>query len=201
MYAASTTGKKLKPYVVDKAKRLQAAWIMGGSPDALYDSTPSGWFDGKIFEDWFEKVALPYFNKCTDPGNKVIIGDNMPPHINANVIRKAEENEIKFVFLPPNSTHFLQPLDVSVFRTLKAEWRKSLTAWKLHEGRRLTVLPKWAVPDLLRRLDEAMAEKWGPLAQAGFSASGIYPFSPGHLMRMVFSTAEDASPMSQSLGE
>ena len=152
MYAASASGKKLDPYVVYKAKRLQAAWVMGGSRTAFYNTSPSGWFDAKIFEDWFDKVALPYFNSSNEPGNKIIIGDNVPSHINPNVVRKAEANNIKFIFLPPNSTHILQPLDVAVFRTLKAEWRKSLTSWKLHEGRKLAVIPKWAVPDLLRRL-------------------------------------------------
>ena len=199
MYAASASGKKLDPYVVYKAKRLQAAWVMGGSRTAFYNTSPSGWFDAKIFEDWFDKVALPYFNSSNEPGNKIIIGDNVPSHINPDVVRKAEANNIKFIFLPPNSTHILQPLDVAVFRTLKAEWRKSLTSWKLHEGRKLAVMPKWAVPDLLRRLDAAMAEKWGALAQAGFRSSGIYPFSPDHLMRKVFGVEEDPSPLNESL--
>ena len=156
---------------------MQADWITGGSRDASYNSTPSGWFDSNVFQDWFEKVAVPYFDRIRDRGPKVILGDNVPSHLNPNVIKKAEEKGIKFVFLPPNSTHLLQPLDVAVFRSLKSEWRKALTTWKTNEGRRFPVLPKWAVPQLLHRLDVAMEDKWSTLAKTGFRACGIYPFT------------------------
>jgi hypothetical protein len=36
----------------------------------------------------------------------------------------------RFCFLPENSTHLLQPLDVSVFGPLKRRWREVLEAWK-----------------------------------------------------------------------
>ena len=159
MYAVSAAGGRLKPYVVYKAKRLQNTWVAGGRRDILYNATPSGWFDASTFEDWFEKVALPYFLSLDKPDNKIIVGDNVPTQFNINVIRMAEANNIKFVFLPPNSTHLLQPLDVAVFRTLKMEWRGLLTRWKRNEGRRLTIMPKWAIPELLKRLEAAMEGK------------------------------------------
>jgi hypothetical protein len=36
----------------------------------------------------------------------------------------------RFCFLPENSTHILQPLDVSVFGPLKRRWREVLENWK-----------------------------------------------------------------------
>ena len=196
MYAVSASGGRLAPYVVYKAQRLQATWVRGGRRDYLYNNTPSGWFDSKTFQDWFTKVALPYLNNFNGP--KVIIGDNVPFHINIEVIRAAEANDIKFVFLPPNTTHFLQPLDVAVFRTLKLEWRKCLADWKTNEGRRLSVLPKWAVPQLLSRLEAAMSSKWVRLAKAGFSACGIYPINPHKVLSKHFD-ADRGSDVSQTL--
>ena len=184
MYSVSANGDRLRPYVVYKAKRVSPTWVVGGNREIFYNATPSGWFDSPTFEDWFTKVALPYFRNLN--GNKVIIGDNVPSHININVIQKAEEQGIKFIFLPPNTTHFLQPLDVSVFRTLKMEWRKCLTTWKQSEGRMLTLLPKWAVPQLLHRLENAMVDKWRSLAKAGFNACGIYPLNPNRVVSAQF---------------
>lgn len=34
------------------------------------------------------------------------------------------------MFLPENSTHILQPLDVAVFGPMKAKWREVLASWK-----------------------------------------------------------------------
>jgi hypothetical protein len=36
----------------------------------------------------------------------------------------------RFIFLPENSTHLLQPLDVSVFAPMKRKWREILSEWK-----------------------------------------------------------------------
>jgi hypothetical protein len=36
----------------------------------------------------------------------------------------------RFCFLPENSTHILQPLDVAVFAPLKRRWRDVLEKWK-----------------------------------------------------------------------
>ena len=36
----------------------------------------------------------------------------------------------RFVFLPENSTHIMQPLDVSVFGLMKKRWRMILNDWK-----------------------------------------------------------------------
>ena len=41
-----------------------------------------------------------------------MIGDNLSSHISEAVICKCAKYHIKFVCLPPNSTHLSQPLDV-----------------------------------------------------------------------------------------
>ena len=65
------------------------------------------------FEDWFTTIALPHLKRLS--GKKVMIGDNLSSHLSAQVIKSCEENNISFVFLPPRSTQFMQPLDVSFF--------------------------------------------------------------------------------------
>ena len=60
-------------------------------------------------------------------------------------------------------------------------------------------MPKWAVPQLLQRLETAMADKWSRLAKAGFRACGIYPLNPQKVLQRHFSTAANAPDVSQSL--
>ncbi|XP_030761080.1 uncharacterized protein LOC115886146 [Sitophilus oryzae] len=46
------------------------------------------------------------------------------------------------IFLPPNSTHLAQPLDLSFFRPLKIAWREILLKWKKGEWRKESSIPK-----------------------------------------------------------
>lgn len=113
--AASADGTLLSCYVVYKATHLYNTWTTNGPPNCKYNRTSSGWFDGNTFED---------FNSKT--GKKILIEDNLSSHLSLNTIKKCQEQDVHFVFLPPNSTHLTQPLDVAFFRPMKVAWRDIL---------------------------------------------------------------------------
>jgi len=176
MMAVSANGDVLPPYVVYKAKYVYDTWSEGGVPFARYNSTPSGWFDMKTFEDWFETIALPYFKKAgKKEDEKVLIGDNLASHLSPRVVELCEEYNIKFIFLPPNPTHICQPLDVAFYRPFKRSWRKVLSEWKLSNR---GVLPKSVFPSMLKKaLDQLGPENLKKNAKSGFEATGIHPFN------------------------
>jgi hypothetical protein len=170
MFAASGDGVMLPPYVVYKAANLYPEWVRNGPNGAVYNRSASGWFDSFLFEDWFNKIALPFLRR--KEGVKVLIGDNLSSHVSVNIIKKCEENNILFVFLPPNSTHLCQPLDVAVFRPMKIAWRKILTQWKLkNKG----TIPKSVFPGLLKDLLIRLQPNLLSNITSGFAASGIIP--------------------------
>ena len=76
-------------------------------------------------------------------------------HLPAQVIKSCEENDISFIFLPQNSTHFMQPLDVSVFRPLKRVWKQILEERKRACKGRASGIPKDIFPMLLEFLHDA----------------------------------------------
>ncbi|KAJ8913064.1 hypothetical protein NQ315_006565 [Exocentrus adspersus] len=173
MFAIAGNGARLPPYVVYRAKHIYEGWTEGGLEGAIYNRSIRGWFDSELFEDWFRRVAIPYFRKLEGP--KLLIGDNLKSHLTIDVIQECEKNYIKFVLLPPNSTHMLQPLDVAYFRPLKGAWRKTLEEWKLkNKG----VIPKTVFPTLLKKAVESLGDREGDNARAGFKACGIVPFNP-----------------------
>ena len=46
----------------------------------------------------------------------------------------AQQNDVNFCTLPPNATHLMQPLDVSVFGPMKCQWRNILVHRDEEEG-------------------------------------------------------------------
>lgn len=107
------------PYIVYKAKHSYVGCTEESIEEARYNRTLSKWFDSTIFEDWSYSIALPHFKKLD--GNKVLMGDNLSSHV--GVIQECQNNNVRFVLYPPNSTHLLQSLDIAFFRPFKDAWK------------------------------------------------------------------------------
>lgn len=171
MICASAEGHLLPPYVVYKSKEMWNTWTEGGPHGCRYNRTLSGWFDGTCFDDWFAKIVLPNLKKL--PGKKALIGDNLSSHLNSNIIELCQANEIKFICLPPNSTHLTQPLDLAFFRPMKGAWRKILLDYKQKTNK--SPIPKNDFPKLLKKLMTELETTSSESIQNGFKKSGIYP--------------------------
>jgi hypothetical protein len=96
------------------------------------------------------------------------------------VAEHARDNDVYFTALPANSTHLTQPLDVSVFRSLKTSWRRILDNWRKESRLTKGAIPKPKLPELLNRLWRSDTES-GAIARnlkSGFRACGLSPFNP-----------------------
>ena len=178
MFCANAVGTFLPPMVVYKAKNLYPAWINGAPPGTKFDVTKSGWFDGQTFARWFFEVLLP---QLKGDGPFAVIGDNLGSHFNQRVIQKCKEKNIRFLTLPPNSTHICQPLDVAVFAPMKRVWRSLLEEWR-RESRSKGTLPKQHFPLLLNRLVEATKNQ---NIVSGFRATGLYPVNQDEVLKHI----------------
>ncbi|KAG5866306.1 hypothetical protein JTB14_002185 [Gonioctena quinquepunctata] len=81
-------GTLLPPYVTYKTENLSNTWTEHGPKGTVYNRSKSGWLTLEIFEDWFQKIALPYFSKQNKEGKKVMIGDNLASHISPYIIEE-----------------------------------------------------------------------------------------------------------------
>ncbi|CAH0728792.1 unnamed protein product, partial [Brenthis ino] len=85
------------------------------------------------------------------------------------------ENDIA---LPPNTTHIMQLADVSVFRPLKQEWKKTLRNWQAKpENLNKTVTKTNFCKVFKETLDTDMTQD----IKNGFRKCGLFPFNPKKL--------------------
>ena len=176
MFAGSADGVMLPPYVVYKSSNktgtVNPKWMEGYQPPhAQYDTSESGWFKMKQFERWFQIIVLPWANKSPDK-RKLVIGDNLSAHFSPKVFELCRENNISFKCLPPNTTHFLQPLDVAVFSPLKRQWRVILDQWKESNPR-----ASYNKQEFSYRLAQLMESINHSNVKSGFEATGLCPFN------------------------
>jgi hypothetical protein len=70
----------------------------------------------------------------------LLLMDNHVSHTDFPVIEYAKNNGIVLLTFPPNCSHFLQPLDVSVFGPFKRALRNSHNDWiNLNPGKRISI--------------------------------------------------------------
>lgn len=205
MFAATASGQILPSYVVYKSEYMYDLWTMGGPPNTFYNRSKSGWMDGQCFLDWVQKVVIPYFRRFE--GKKLLIGDNLSSHLSIEVVRLCEEHNILFVFLPPNSTHLTQPLDISLFRPMKTSWRSVLEKVKMKNKGSNRPFDKRYFPSLLKMTLSLMEKDLASNIKAGFKKGGIVPLDRNQVLARLPSepldnvTEGDASNLNNSLTE
>ncbi|CAL4243049.1 unnamed protein product [Meganyctiphanes norvegica] len=115
LICGNALGEFYPPSVVYKGsnKSLPAGWVMNGPPGTTYNTTKSGWMDQERFLAWLrwfdEKLTEKQVERPV-----VVVMDGASSHISVDIVEEAREKNIVLVKLPPNSTHFLQALDVGV---------------------------------------------------------------------------------------
>ena len=128
--------------------------------------------DGSISSVLKTGFKTAFYTTSHLSGSKVLIGDNLSSHFNASVIRLAQQRDVKFICLPSNATHLIQPLDVAFY------------AWKRSNASMSQALSKDAFLGLLKRLNQQLQTESGKNENfvSGFRATGLYPYNPNNIL-------------------
>lgn len=118
LVAANMTGSiKRKLLVIGKSKMPRCFKNVKNLP-VDYDFNKKAWITSSIFEktlkNWDKELSKQ--KKCI-----ILLVDNCPSHPPVDRLK-----QIKLVFLPPNCTSVLQPMDQGVIRSLKVSFRREL---------------------------------------------------------------------------
>ncbi|XP_029348308.1 jerky protein-like [Acyrthosiphon pisum] len=123
LMACSAAGDKGPPLIIFKGKNIWDKWIGSESlfPGTIYAATNNGWMEKEVFVNYFHKS----FIKTTNPSPQnpiLLIYDGLSSHINIQLVEIARANNVTILLLPPHSSHLLQPMDLSVFKSIKTSY-------------------------------------------------------------------------------
>ncbi|KAL0222055.1 hypothetical protein RCL1_001909 [Eukaryota sp. TZLM3-RCL] len=152
-----TGTKKFPFYVIGKSERPHAMKNINlRDANFVYRSNKKAW----LYSHNFEEICMELHNYCAEHN---IVGallcDNVSTHRLSDEI---ELNNLNIIFLPPNTTSVLQPLDAGIIRSLKAKYRRQYLNFILDElecGDNLTYDEANAKVTILNALEWA-SESW-----------------------------------------
>lgn len=135
--ANSTGNHRIPLLLIGKSQRPRAFKNVKKLP-LHYKHQPKAWMTAALFTEWYENIFIPEVKKhqksLGKEGSKVLlIVDNAPTHPTAELMER-ENGQFTTIFLPPNVTSLLQPMDQSVIETMKRHYRRQLLRKLLVEG-------------------------------------------------------------------
>lgn len=118
----SGTGKSVDPLLIFQGKQPQTTWIPLNMPEIHIEATKNAWTNNDVGIRWFKHIFLPQ----SGYRKKLLLLDGHESHISEEFRLFARENDQLLFYLPPHSTHLLQPLDLSYFGPIKRHYRRAL---------------------------------------------------------------------------
>lgn len=123
----SADGKKIMPLVIFKGSSVQAQWFPASNiPGWHYTHSENGWTSNQHGIDWLKRIFIPQTMPDNPDDHRILICDEHGSHVSVDFMYEAYMNKVQLVFLPPHTSHILQPLDLTVFGFIKKRYRAEI---------------------------------------------------------------------------
>ena len=170
--ACNAAGAFLPPMYIFPRQRMSDSLMAGAPPQSIGFASKNGWIDQDLFVKWLE-----HFVKFADPSPKnphIIILDGHHSHKTLAAVDFCREKGIHLLTLPPHSTHKMQPLDRTYFKSLKSAFNQAADTYMVaNPGRRITV------HDIAKLSGSAFQKTALPdKGMNGFKVCSIHPYNP-----------------------
>lgn len=157
--------------MIFKRKRFDPSLIDHAPTGTIGGTSKNGWINSDLFFKYLQHFLKEV--KCS-PSNKVLlILDGHSTHTKSyRTIEFARDNDIAMLSILPHTSHKLQPLDRTFFKSLKSAYNMACCKWMgAHAGRKITTR------EIGELFCEAYMEKGASVVIAikDFKVSGISP--------------------------
>lgn len=92
-----------------------------------YTASKNAWMTRTLFKTWFFEHFVPQVRKFLEesglPVQAVLVLDNCSAHFNTEEL-KTSDDAIWTMFLPPNTTAVVQPMDQNIIQMIKSRYRQ-----------------------------------------------------------------------------
>lgn len=159
------------PMVIYPYKRLPSSIMTTFPEEWIIGRSDSGWMVSSTF---YEYISNGFYSWLLNEKIKfpvILFLDGHKSHLSLELAEFCANHEIILYCLPPNSTHIMQPCDVSIFKPLKASW-KNVIGNNKRNGITITKT------NFVKYFKTAFTSVRTSCITNGFRKCGLYPFDP-----------------------
>ena len=119
-----------------KTKRCHPSYVFPEEWNITHSS--NHWSNEDTMVEYIQEVIVPYVECVREELNKpeqaaLAIFDNFKGQLTEKVLQELEDNNIQSVLVPANCTDRLQPMDLSVTKSIKSFLRSQFSTWYSQE--------------------------------------------------------------------
>ena len=153
-----------------KGVRLQAKWCVGAPAGSLVNVSTNGWINHDLFLKW-ATVFVEQLPKGDDRPHVLLLDGHSSHVYNYAFIQLMKQNNVHLLCFPAHCSHWLQPADKALFKSLKHQWNEQ--GWQMTKDLAGARLRKDQFFQLFSAVWPRVASV--EIAQNGFRATGLFP--------------------------
>lgn len=179
-------GNEIPPLVIAKGKTpacLSSFNVSQGPPGTKYTFQGKGYMEDILGVQWFQSHFLQH---CGTARPQLLILDSHSSHESYELLDLAKQNDIHLLALPPHTTHWLKPLDKTLFGPFQKEYNKVCTEF-LSQSPNNNVC-KWEWLRLFRLAHDKAFSRENIIK--GFESCGIFPVDPKRIPTSAFAPSQ-----------
>jgi 4-hydroxybenzoate polyprenyltransferase len=166
----------LPPLVIFKGQTVQQQWFppdLRPFRDWKFTATENGWTSDEVALEWLQKVFLPR-TATRGQETRLLIFDGHGSHATNEFMYCCYEHNVQLLYLPPHTSHVLQPLDLAIFGPLKHAYRTYVDNFNLY-----TNSAPVGRQNLLKGYCHARTKAiTASNIKAGWEVTGLWPVAP-----------------------
>ncbi|RYC77651.1 hypothetical protein BFJ63_vAg19475, partial [Fusarium oxysporum f. sp. narcissi] len=176
--AVSAEGQSIPPFIIVKGKKHLRSWYEESNlpADWAIALSENGWTNNQLGLNWLEHFNKHTTNRSTGP-YRLLILDGHESHQSTEFQEYCKEKNIIPLYMPPHSSHILQPLDVGCFGPLKQAYSREIEG--LMRRRRTHITKTQFFPAFYAAHQATIIRR---NIKGGFRGAGLAPFNPEHVI-------------------
>ena len=171
LYTISASGVVLPPMFIFPRVNYRDHFIKGAPNGSLGKARSTGWISEELFLEYIDFLAEK--TRCSIDKKILVILDNHESHISLDVIDKSKEKGVILLTIPPHTSHKLQPLDRTCYKSFKQAYNLAFDNFmRTNPGKKVTI---YDIPDLVNSAHSYAFTHANIVS--GFKNTGIYPYN------------------------
>ena len=180
-HCQNTAGSVLPPQIIFAGKKHQLQRYTGVPKDYRVSISQNGWTNNDLGFEWLQKMSERQYASQTAGQYRLLILEGYSSHATTSFNHFCTTRKIIPLYIPPHSSHLLQPLSISCFAPLKHFYGQKVR--EMTQNGIYTMDKSKSLSSYTNINSRAFSK---PNIMSGFAVAGLVPFKPERVLLKLY---------------